>query len=117
MAYDEALVERIRELLAGEDGITEMRMFGGLAFLVHGHMAIAASGQGGALVRHDPADETPAGTEPMVMRGRPMDGWIRVDASLLETKKQLARWVDMGTGYARSLPPKTPTKAASKTNR
>ena len=117
MAYDEALAQRIRDLLDGQEGITEMRMFGGLAFLVHGHMAIAASGQGGALVRYDPAAETPAGSEPMVMRGRPMDGWIRVDASLCKTKSQLERWVEMGTGYARSLPPKAPSKTNTKAKR
>lgn len=84
-------------------------MFGGLAFLVDGNMAVAASGQGGLLVRADPAhaDELmAAGARPMVMRGREMTGWLRVDADALDSSEQLARWVTAGTGYARSLPPK-----------
>src|SRR4051794_16688111 len=82
MAYDEELAERIRHAVAGEAGITEKRMFGGLAFLVHGNMAVAASGQGGLMVRTDPADAESLTAEPhvgrMVMRGREMDGWLRV---------------------------------------
>ena len=110
MAYDEDLAERIRELIAGEAGVTEKRMFGGLAFLVGGNMAIAASGQGGILVRIDPAtsDRLVATTKAQVavMRGRPMAGWLRVDADHLRERRQLARWVERGTTYARSLPPK-----------
>lgn len=110
MAYDEDLAERIRALLAGEQAVTEKKMFGGLAFLVGGNMAIAASGQGGVLVRVDPArsDELVEKTsaELAVMRGRPMDGWLRVAGEDLRTKRQLAKWVDLGTAYARSLPPK-----------
>ena len=110
MAYDEKLAARIRELVAGKHGISEKKMFGGLAFLVHGNMSVAASGQGGLLVRFDP-DESDAlvrkpGVETMVMRGRPMAGWLRVDAEAVRTKKQLAAWVERGVGYARSLPPK-----------
>jgi TfoX/Sxy family transcriptional regulator of competence genes len=110
MAYDEDLAARIRELVAGEAGVTEQRMFGGLAFLIGGNMAVAASGQGGALVRVDP-DEGDAllsepGAEPMVMRGRPMSGWLRVDADALRTDAQLERWVRRGVAYARSLPAK-----------
>ncbi len=110
MAYDEDLANRIRELIAAEDGITEKKMFGGLAFLVGGHMAVAASGQGGILVRVDP-DESDAllgrpNTAPMVMRGREMDGWLRVAAEGVRTKRQLEPWVRRGVGYARSLPPK-----------
>ncbi len=110
MAFDEDLADRIRELLAQERRITEKRMFGGLAFLVDGHMAVSASGQGGLLVRVDP-DET----ERLVarehvrrfeMRGRSMDGWLRVDDGGLRTKRQLAGWVTRGVKYARSLPPK-----------
>ena len=106
MAYDEDLASRLRELLAGQTGVTEKKMFGGLAFLINGNMAISASGQGGILVRADPSRTIPDGASLAVMRGRPMDGWLRVDAERLRTKRQLVRWTDMGTGYARSLPPK-----------
>jgi TfoX/Sxy family transcriptional regulator of competence genes len=110
MAYDEALADRIRDLLDGEPGVSEKKMFGGLAFLVGGHMAISASGQGGALVRVDPAesdrlvDSTTA--EVAVMQGRPMAGWLRVAEEDLRTKRQLAKWVEVGAAYARSLPSK-----------
>jgi TfoX/Sxy family transcriptional regulator of competence genes len=110
VAYDEELAERLRELLAGEAGVTEMKMFGGLAFLVAGNMAVAASGQGGILVRADPeaSDELVASTDAhlMEMRGREMPGWLRVDPEHVRTKRQLAKWVGIGTAYARSLPPK-----------
>ncbi len=110
MAYDEHLAERIRELVAGDTGVTEKKMFGGLAFLIGGNMAIAASGQGGILVRVDPAtsDEVLATTKAQlaVMRGRPMQGWIRVDADRLRDRRQLAKWVERGTSYARLLPTK-----------
>ena len=109
MAYDEELAERIRELVA-ERGVTEKKMFGGLAFLIGGNMAIAASGQGGILVRVDPAqsDKLVASTtaRPMEMRGREMQGWLRVDTGDVRTKRQLEKWVKLGTTYARSLPPK-----------
>lgn len=110
MAYDEELAERMRELLDGEPGVTEKKMFGGLAFLVGGNMAISASGQGGALVRVDPAesdrivDATRA--ELAIMQGRPMPGWLRVPPEELGTDRQLATWVRLGSDYARSLPPK-----------
>jgi hypothetical protein len=110
MAYDEALADRIRELVAGEPGLAEQRMFGGLAFLIGGNMAVAASGQGGVLVRADPAesDTLVATTDarPFEMRGRPMQGWLRVDPEHIRTKQELARWVEVGTAYARSLPAK-----------
>ncbi len=110
MAYDEELAQRIRELVAGQAGLTEKKMFGGLAFLIGGNMAIAASGQGGILVRADPgqSDSIVATTEarPMEMRGRQMQGWLRVDADDVATKEKLARWVELGTTYARSLPAK-----------
>jgi TfoX/Sxy family transcriptional regulator of competence genes len=110
MAYDEDLADRIRELLGNAKGVTETRMFGGLAFLVGGNMAIAASGQGGILVRADPdeSDRLVATTkaEPAVMRGRPMAGWLRLDATDVRTKPQLKKWVTIGETYARSLPPK-----------
>lgn len=110
MAYDEELAGRMRELLGGEADLTEKRMFGGLAFLIGGNMAVAASGQGGVLVRVDPAgsDSLVATTNAtlMEMRGRRMDGWLRVDADDVRTKRQLAKWVGLGTTYARSLPRK-----------
>ena len=110
MAYDEELASRIRELIGGESGLTEQKMFGGLAFLIGGNMAIAASGQGGVLVRVDPAqsDALVAKTTArlMEMRGRQMQGWLRVDSQDVRTKRQLAKWVELGTTYARSLPAK-----------
>jgi TfoX/Sxy family transcriptional regulator of competence genes len=110
MAYDEELAQRIRELLAAEGGVTEKKMFGGLAFLVRGNMAVAASGQGGLMVRVDPAESeklcASGKAEPMVMRGRSMAGWLRVGADAVRTRAQLGKWVDTGAGYARSLPAK-----------
>ncbi len=110
MAYDQELAERIRRLIGSDPDLTEMKMFGGLAFLIRGNMAIAASSQGGAMVRADPAqaDSLVATTNasPMEMRGRQMPGWLRVSSDDLRTDDQLTRWVEMGTGYARSLPPK-----------
>lgn len=110
MAYDEDLADRIRELIGDDPSVTEKKMFGGLAFLVGGNMAVAASGQGGALVRVDPAESDAlvarTNARPMEMRGRAMQGWLRVDLEDLRTKRQLARWVTLGTTYARSLPPK-----------
>jgi TfoX/Sxy family transcriptional regulator of competence genes len=110
VAYDEVLASRIRELLAGERDLTEQKMFGGLAFLVGGNMAVAASGEGGALVRVDPdqSDRLVAKTNarPLEMRGREMRGWLRVDPEDLRTKRQLAKWVELGTTFAHSLPRK-----------
>ena len=111
MAYDEDLADRMRDLLVGEPDITEKKMFGGLAFLIEGNMAVAASGQGGVLVRVDPtkSDKLVATTtaRPMEMRGRAMQGWLRVDTGDVRTKRQLARWVAQGITYARSLPAKS----------
>jgi TfoX/Sxy family transcriptional regulator of competence genes len=110
VAYDEDLADRIRELLADQAGVTEQKMFGGLGFMIGGNMAVAASGQGGALVRVDPerSDRIVATTtaRPMEMRGRQMTGWLRVPADNLRTKRQLEKWVKLGATYARSLPPK-----------
>lgn len=108
MAYDEELADRIRQHLADDD-VVEMKMFGGLAFLVRGNMSVAASGEGGILVHVDPA-ETDAlldepGAEEMVMRGRPMRGWVRVRPDVLDDET-LTAWVDRGVAYARSLPAK-----------
>ena|SRR5438270_687342 len=110
MAYDEDLANRIRELIAAEPDVTEQRMFGGLAFLVRGNMSVAASGQGGLLLRVDP-EETDAllrrsHARPFEMRGREMQGWLRVDSEGVRTKRQLEPWVRRGVEYARSLPPK-----------
>jgi TfoX/Sxy family transcriptional regulator of competence genes len=110
MAYDEALADRIRGLIGDRSDLTEKKMFGGLAFLVGGNMAIAASGQGGILVRVDPEDSdelvatTPA--EPMEMRGRSMAGWLRVDTADVADDAALGEWVERGCVYAGSLPPK-----------
>ena len=110
MAYDEDLADRIRELLGDQKGITEKKMFGGLAFLVGGNMAIAASGQGGVMVRVDPAESdaivSKSKATPAVMRGTPMAGWLRVESEDVRTERQLAKWVEIGTAYARSLPAK-----------
>jgi TfoX/Sxy family transcriptional regulator of competence genes len=110
MAYDEDLANRIRELLRSEDGVYEQRMFGGLAFLIDGNMSVSVSGQGGLLLRVDPAQTDGLLLEeharPFEMRGRAMQGWLRVDAEGLRTKRQLERWVARGVAYARSLPSK-----------
>jgi TfoX/Sxy family transcriptional regulator of competence genes len=110
MAYDEDLADRVRELVAGEADITEQAMFGGLAFLVGGNMAVAASGQGGLMVRVEPEEtetllEQPH-TRPFEMRGREMSGWLRVDSEGLHKERELAPWVARGVAYARSLPAK-----------
>ena len=110
MAYDEELAQRIRELLADEPGVIEKQMFGGLAFLIGGNMSVAASGQGGLLIRCAPADTDALldepGAEHFVMRGRPMDGWLRVGSDGVRTDEALERWVEGAAAYARSLPPK-----------
>jgi TfoX N-terminal domain len=110
VAYDEDLADRIRELLSGEKGLEEKRMFGGLAFLINGNMSVAASGQGGLLVRVPPEDTDQLVTRnhvsPMVMAGREARGWLRVDDAGVKTKRQLQGWVSRGVGYARSLKPK-----------
>lgn len=110
MAYDEDLADRIRALIAPQADVTEMRMFGGLAFLIGRNMSVGVSGQGGLMVRVEP-DATDAlledpHAEPFVMRGRPMRGWLRVGEEGLQTQEQLEPWVRRGVAYARSLPPK-----------
>jgi TfoX/Sxy family transcriptional regulator of competence genes len=110
MAYDENLADRIRERLAAEAGVTEKKMFGGLAFLINGNMSVSVSTHGGLLLRVDP-EQTDAlaakpHAEPFEMRGREMQGWLRVSPEGVKTKAQLERWVARGVSYARSLPPK-----------
>ena len=110
MPYDEGLADRIRSLVGAERGLEEKKMFGGLAFLVGGNMAVAASGQGGLLVRVDPAESatliemTPA--EEMVMRGRAMAGWLRLESAEVAADDDLSAWVARGVDFARSLPAK-----------
>jgi TfoX/Sxy family transcriptional regulator of competence genes len=110
MAYDEQLADRIRALLEGAPLLTEKKMFGGLGFMVSGNMAVAASGQGGILVRVDPdeGERLLADTRahPMEMRGREMTGWLRVDAADVASAEALEEWVERGASYAGSLPPK-----------
>jgi TfoX/Sxy family transcriptional regulator of competence genes len=110
MAYDEELADRIRTLLGDVSGLTEKKMFGGLGFMIGGNMAIAASGQGGILVRVDPEESAElvatTSAEPMEMRGRQMAGWLRVDTGDVVDEAALAEWVERGAGYAASLPPK-----------
>jgi TfoX/Sxy family transcriptional regulator of competence genes len=110
MPYDEDLANRIRELLAGEKAITEKKMFGGLAFLHHGNMTVSASGRGGLLARIDPDDADAVLGRPyvaqMVMRGRPMDGWITVAPEGVKTKRQLESWVKRSLAFAKTLRPK-----------
>ena len=109
MAYDEVLAERAREVLAAEADVTERKMFGGLAFLVGGHMAVFASREGGLLFKAAPADRerlVRAGATPMEMGGRTMEGWLRVDADGLRTRRQLARWVERSLALARAMPPR-----------
>lgn len=109
MAYDEALAGQLREVAAGTAGISERKMFGGLAFLVHGNMAVAA-GEGGLLLRfpHDQTAEllADAHTDEFVMPGRSMRGWLRVDSSGLTTYDDVERWAEIGLSYAATLPPK-----------
>jgi TfoX/Sxy family transcriptional regulator of competence genes len=110
MAYDEELANRIRTEIQGVDNVTEVRMFGGLAFLVGGNMAVAASSQGGLLLRVEPEETDALAAEPhtdrFVMRGREMNGWLRVEPAGVDSDEDLSRWVDLGVRYASSLPPK-----------
>lgn len=110
MAYDEDLAHRVRELLTGESAVDEKKMFGGLAFLIGGHMAVAASGQGGLLVRVEPSQLemllATTAASPMVMAGREVKGWIRVDGETVRTRRELARWVETATTCVRALPAK-----------
>jgi TfoX/Sxy family transcriptional regulator of competence genes len=110
MAYDEDLANRLRELLADQEAVTEKKMFGGLAFLLHGNMSVSASRNGGLLVRIDPAETDAALARPhvelMAMGGRTMDGWITVAPEGLKTKRELAAWVKRSVAYVKTLPRK-----------
>ena len=112
MAYDEDLATRIRDVIGPDPELTEKKMFGGLAFLIRGHMAISASGQGGVLVRVDPGRSAglvaTTGATAAVMQGREMPGWLRVGPEDLAGDDDLSWWVDIGIEHARSLPPKQP---------
>ena len=114
MAYDDDLAARIRDLIGPDPDLTEKKMFGGLAFLIRGHMAITASGQGRVLVHVDPgrsAELVAATTDTAaVMQGQQMPGWLRVSREDLASDDDLSGWVDIGVGHARSLPPKQPAK-------
>lgn len=110
MAYDEELADRVRELVDGPS-VTEQKMFGGLAFLVDGNMALAASSQGGLLVRVGPATSgeliATTAAEAMVMRGRPVAGWLRIPSDHLRATRQLRTWVERGVSFAQSMPAKS----------
>jgi TfoX/Sxy family transcriptional regulator of competence genes len=110
MAYDEDLANRIRDLIASEPAVKEQKMFGGLAFLIGGYMAVGVSGQGGLMLRCDPDDTDALLAEPHArpfeMRGRTMRGWLRVDAEGVASDAALEPWVSRGVAYVRSLPPK-----------
>ena len=110
MPYDVDLTDRLRAMLAGRPGVLEKRMFGGVAFLVNGHMAVGASGKGGLLLRVNPARTesllADPRTEPFVMRGRPMSGWLRIDIDASASDDELTRWVELGLAYVAMLPPK-----------
>ncbi|MGH8888773.1 MAG: TfoX/Sxy family protein [Acidothermaceae bacterium] len=110
MAYDEDVANRLRELVSGVAGVTEKRMFGGLAFLIHGNLAVSASSKGGLLLRVDPEQTEALVKQPNArrfeMRGREMDGWLRIDAVAFESDAEFERWVSLGVAYAQSLPPK-----------
>ncbi|HEX5225794.1 MAG TPA: TfoX/Sxy family protein [Solirubrobacteraceae bacterium] len=112
MAYDEDMANRVRELVALEGGLDERTMFGGLAFLIGGNMAVAVSHRDALLVRMAPEDAAAAlkrpHTEEMVMRGRAMPGWIYVGFEGVRTKRDLAAWVRRGVEHARTLPVKAP---------
>jgi TfoX/Sxy family transcriptional regulator of competence genes len=110
MVYDEELAGLVRELVEGEPGLSERRMFGGLAFLINGNLAVSASGRGGLLLRVDPAQTETLVRDPAAhrfeMRGRELNGWLQIDAGTLSDERELADWVARGVAYARSLPPK-----------
>lgn len=109
MAYDEALADRIRDVLAPRDAVSERKMFGGIAFMVGGNMAIGVVGED-LMVRLGPADAERAlgepNVRPMDFTGRPMKGMVYVDPEGTVSDASLAEWVDAGADFAASLPPK-----------
>lgn len=121
MAPDPELAERLRGLLTGTAGVTERKMFGGIAFLIRGNLAIAASGRGGLLVRVDPAESerlvATTQARPVVMRGRSLAGWLRVSREALRTRRALGRWAGLGVAFARALPPKRQARSVSRRRR
>ena len=110
MAYDEDLADRVRAALGERRDVTEKAMFGGLAFLLAGNMAVSVSRRGGLMVRVAPDSTGDAlarpHTELIEMRGRPMMGWIYVAYDGVKTKRQLESWVRRGVDFAGALPPK-----------
>ena len=110
MAYDEDLADRIRELVSGQANLTEKKMFGGLAFLIGGHMAISASGRGGVLVRVDPRDTdklVSSSNAQIAIMQRTANGRVAPGRSRTRTHEVSAGQMGtIGTAYARSLPPK-----------
>ncbi len=110
MPYDEDLAERLRVALTTEPDVTERKMFGGVALLVRGHMAVVASHAGGLMVRTDPADQAElvrtTSAEPMEMNGRPMKGWLVMDAAAVHDDDELDAWVQRALAYNRTLPQK-----------
>src|SRR5438067_10633183 len=110
MAYDEELANRIRELIASEDGYTEQKMFGGLGFMIDGHMAVGVSGEGGLMIhcsrRRPRLSSRQARCGPFEMRGRELKGWLRVDAESVSTERALEPWAMQSVAFARALPPK-----------
>ena len=110
MPYEVDLADRLRKMLAGRPGIVEKRMFGGVAFLQAGHMAVGAGSKGGLLLRVDPAQAesllADPRAEPFVMRGRPMSGWLHIDIDASSADEELGRWVEHGLAYVETLPPK-----------
>jgi hypothetical protein len=114
MAYDLELADRVRGLIGKMPGLTEKAMFGGLAFLVDGNMSVAVSSKGGLLLRVEP-EQTMAlakkpHADPFVMRGKPMQGWLRINVDGVKTDKSLKTWIDLSVAFARSLPPKGRSK-------
>jgi TfoX/Sxy family transcriptional regulator of competence genes len=110
MAYDEDLANRVREIIGLAPDVTEKKMFGGLAFLIGGHMSVSISGRGGLLLRcaHQDTEALRAKPHagPFEMRGKAMEGWLRIEPGGVETTDQLEHWVERGVDFARSLPPK-----------
>ncbi|WP_328387696.1 TfoX/Sxy family protein [Nocardia sp. NBC_00416] len=117
MAYDEELAERVRDIVGVGPEVTERKMFGGLAFLFGGNLGVAVSGQGGLMIRMAPAAAADlvddVSVTPMVMRGRELDGWLRVTTGAVAADSALDTWVERGAAFARSLPAKKPKRPAS----